>query len=279
MRLTWILIAPLLSISCTAGEPPAAEEASAERSPGGKTDSTGEPSRCGSSMFLGVRADAGWMEVPDAPDLRLMHTPFTVEACVRGRYGNIQKRTYHNGGWSLSFNDEWIVATIFDATSRSVLGSLANRGFDHAVKAELEAARWHHIAWTFDPASQTSSVFVDGTLVDRRDARRIGPRRGHHKSVGPNDGQPLLVGGARINGFAEDFRTSEADFDDVRVSSGIRYGAEATSSTPEVLAHYDFDRDAIRIGAPKHRVTDVSANGHTATLADAYLVPRSGDWP
>jgi cysteine-rich repeat protein len=190
----------------------------------------------------------------DTQPLKLMSTPFTVEAWMRideiGDTADVLRRGSGNAGWRVTLNAEGLVGTVFN-------------GFDHIVDGlNLAGTGWHHVAWTYDLA--TSRLFLDGELV------------GTMASVAPvlDPDAPMRIGAWVSNeGVISSHRRGRVD--EVRVSSNIRYVSDfvlARRFEPDdatvLLLHFDEGSGMA--------VADASSWGHMGTATAVAWEPEQG---
>ena len=142
-------------------------------------------------------------------------------------------------------------------------GSWNNLG--HVWCNTLNTQKWTHVAWVYDGANGTSRLYLDGELKDTR-------TNSDTKNYPINPQTDILVG-ARYNTGAYPCNIMSDSYlkgkiTDVRFYSQALTASEVAgdintvvdASTPNLIAAYDF-KDIDRLA-----VTDISGNGHTATL-------------
>lgn len=218
-------------------------------------DAGGPP--CRALQFDGVSSK---VVVPDAPALRLVGTPYTLEAWVYVADYTDQVNTAILARRIASEGIKFLVdgrhggdrpgGTLVHWTNPD---GAQNVGSDDPVPVQ----QWVHVAATHDPVAQTSVVWIDGVL------------QGSGPQLPFGDVASDLHIGADIIGAHWDGMIAE-----VRISDTIRYTEPFTptvgmASDENTVALWRLD------GAHGETVPDLSGNGHDGTIQGAVAVDSS----
>lgn len=186
------------------------------------------------------------------------------QGIVASRESNGSKLTGYelHGGWGL---DKCFSNNVnFDGCK-----SAMNHNYDNTKKSVV-AGRWAHIAWTYDATTGQSCLYVDGRLMETSVKDGKGTSAKGHGITLP--GYDILVGTRYQNkkvetdfildGKIDDLRFYRTALDAADIARDKESGFPLEDKT--LIAAYDFqDIDGTR-------VTDISGNGHTATLVGTF---------
>jgi uncharacterized delta-60 repeat protein len=221
------------------------------------------------------------LQVPDKPQLRFDAKPgFTVEAWIfvdgsqpdgsaivsKGNPG-VRWR-----GFQLLLNQNSLAAELGDGDSMVGIGAGLMAGYP------LNDRHWHHVALTYDRASATATLYLDGRVEGQAATPLLG---GSLDST-----EPLLLGVDRglsryLHGKIDELRI----WDIARSRSDIRSAAGFIldpPSEPRLMAYYHFDEGA-EFGdnrrftrAPERTANGV--NGNDGILSGYTLLEDESNW-
>jgi hypothetical protein len=201
--------------------------------------------------------NGSYAEVPDDVALALVGSSYTAEFWVLTDAAA--------GGPILDKNDGWQTNNSF----RMDTGGFVINGGTEASSARFDSAppagRWHHVAYSYDLATDTLAGFVDGVLqtfeyVENNPANPFRPGGLVHDTV------PLIIGAAnRADIRSWDGYHLDGQIAGIRLSKVARYTADFTpslslSTDADTLALWSFDE------ATGTLLNDASGNGHHATI-------------
>jgi len=208
----------------------------------------------------------GHIAVPDAHELRLAETDFTVEAWVRrgGIEGAQHTVAYKRG---TGFADGWGLYIDIDESINGHFAWVQSRGDDPSLDATSTqvAGTWAHVAYTYawdgNAGEGTGSFWVNGLPAGS----------GILPSPSATATAPLNIG--RDGGF--DAHYLNGNIDDVRISSIVRYdgvfdpGAEPILADGDTVALWRFEEGEGTLAA------DSSGNGHDGTVFEGSWTASS----
>jgi hypothetical protein len=204
-------------------------------------------------MFDGTN-EPQYVTIQDSQVLHLSMA-MTIEVWIRtlsSATSIIVGKPYGGGEWesfSIFFSNGWI------NTSSSPAGV--------GVAWSLGAGSWHHLAATYEVATQTTmQLYIDGMLA----------QVGKSQTVASYDWHPLFIGATMINGaISAGFRGA---IDEVRIYSTVRTAQQiaadikgycSTATDPDLVVYLPFDEGSGTV------TQDASVNHFEGTLGNPVV--------
>jgi hypothetical protein len=162
--------------------------------------------------------------------------------------------------------------TIFPLNSSYTLGYIDGQGVFELWDSEgdgilckggsVTQGAWVHLVGTFDLASQTLRIYINGVMVDETINANIGPSMGYVT-------QPLIIGGApwfpeskNVDGNIDEVRIWGVALDEATINEWMHQDLDATHPNWDDLTMYHKYNEGTGSAA-----VDVSGNGHDADLS------------